>query len=191
VLAITSPKDGATVSGSSVTVSGTAHDPGGIASLTVEGHTVKVNASGTWSTTVSLRKGSNEIDAVARDDTGNTATASVTVTATSGSGPPTRLPPPPDPPPGLRGCMVPPKLHGQPLRVAKRAILKWHCRPGKVVQQWSKTVFKGRVIGSRPKVGTRRPAGTHITILQSKGKKPRTTAPARSHARGGNAVKLF
>ena len=185
---ITSPKDGATISGSSVTVTGTAHDSGGIASLTVDGHSVRVNDNGTWSTTVSLSKGRNEIDAVAKDDMGNTSTASVTVTATSGSGTP-GLPPPPDPPANLRGCQVPPKLHGQPLKVAKRAILKWHCRPGKVVHAWSKTVVRGRVIGSRPKAGTHLKAGTHITILQSKGKKPKTAPkPARARRRRPQAV---
>ncbi len=188
-LDITSPKDGATIAAASVTVTGTAHDSGGIASLTVDGHAVKVNDNGSWSTTVSLSKGSNEIDAVAKDDTGNTSTASVTVTSTSG-GPATGLPAaPPGPPASLRGCMVPPKLHGQPLKVAKRAILRWHCRPGKVVQQWSSTVVKGRVIAARPKAGTHLKAGTHVTILQSKGKKTTTAKP--SHARGGNAVRLF
>jgi hypothetical protein len=191
VVDITSPKDGATISTSSVTVTGTAHDAGGIASLTVDGHSVKVSDDGTWSTTVSLSKGRNEIDAVAKDDVGNTATASVTVTATSGSGPSTGLPaPPPDPPPGLRGCQVPPRLHGQPLKVAKRAILTWHCRPGTVVKQCSKTVVKGLVIGTKPKAGTRRKAGTHIIILKSKGKKPKHPAP-KPHARGGNALRLF
>jgi hypothetical protein len=186
---ITSPKNGATITKSSVTVTGTARDSGGIASLTVGGHAVKVNGDGTWSTTVSLHKGANEIDAVAKDDVGNTSTASVTVTATTG-GPPTGLPePPPDPPASLRGCQVPPKLHGQPVKVAKRAILKWHCRPGKLVKQWSKTVVKGRVIGTRPKSGTHLKAGTHVKILVSKGKKPKT-AP-KPHARGGEALRLF
>jgi serine/threonine-protein kinase len=87
--------------------------------------------------------------------------------------------------------VVPPKLHGQPLKVARRAILKWHCRPGKVVLVWSKTVFKGRVIGARPHAGTHLKAGAHITMVVSKGKKPKTrTAPKGAHARGGNAVRV-
>ncbi len=45
------------------------------------------------------------------------------------------------------------------------------------------------MIGARPKSGTHLKAGTHVTILVSKGKKPKR-AP-KPHARGGEALRLF
>src|SRR5699024_4395755 len=146
-------------------------------------------------------KGSNTITAVAKDTHGKTATDSVTVTATTGSGGggggggggpvPPLPPPPPEPPKNLVGCRIPPRLHGQPLKVAKRYILKWHCRPGKVLLAYSKTVYKGRVISTRPHAGTHLKAGTHVTIVVSKGKKPAPRPKRIAHARGGEALRVF
>lgn len=81
-LAIGSPPSGATVSTSSVTVSGTASDSEGTPTLTVDGHAVSVGAGGAWSTSVALNQGANTITAVATNQVGLSAEKQVTVTYT-------------------------------------------------------------------------------------------------------------
>lgn len=79
-LTITSPANGTTVTTPSITVTGTASDASGIASVTVNG----ALASGaldwsTWSAEVTLAEGENTITVVATDDVGNVATQSIVV----------------------------------------------------------------------------------------------------------------
>src|SRR5262249_21600054 len=86
LVAITSPADGFTTTATSITVSGTASDPGqfasGVASVTVNGSTATRDAvAGTWTLSgVALALGANTITAVAKDNAGNSASASINVT---------------------------------------------------------------------------------------------------------------
>jgi hypothetical protein len=77
-LTIASPANGATVSSSNVTVSGSATDSG----LTVAGHAVNVGAGEAWSTSAALKAGANTITAVAADQAGLSTQKSITVTYT-------------------------------------------------------------------------------------------------------------
>ena len=85
---ITSPADGASVSSTPATVTGTASDNVGVASLTVNGAPVTVAADGSWSAQVPLSAGANTVTAVASDAAGNSDSArrSVTYTQPSSSG---------------------------------------------------------------------------------------------------------
>jgi Glucodextranase, domain B len=80
--AITSPGDGALVSSPTVTVTGSASDNVGLASLTVNGLPVTVTNGG-FQTTVDLAEGSNTIFAIATDTSGLQSTATVAVTLDS------------------------------------------------------------------------------------------------------------
>lgn len=91
-VSIGSPANGATLSQSPATVSGTASDANGIASLTVNGQNVPVAANGSWGASVKVTPGANTITATATNVYGTAAQAKTTVTYT----PP---PPPPSPPP--------------------------------------------------------------------------------------------
>jgi len=76
-ITITSPADGSNASTSGITVTGTASDASGIATVTVNG----VLATGTtrWSSDVTLIAGENNITVVAIDDAGNQNTNTITV----------------------------------------------------------------------------------------------------------------
>ncbi|MFN0125037.1 MAG: Ig-like domain-containing protein, partial [Blastocatellia bacterium] len=90
VIAITAPANNATVTSATISVSGTASDAGGIASVTVNG-TAATYTNGNWTlANVALNLGANTITAVARDNAGNTASAVVTVTRNQ---PPDTTPP--------------------------------------------------------------------------------------------------
>lgn len=86
-LAITAPADGATTSAATALVTGTASDPTGLTGLTVAGQDVPVAGDGTWSATVALADGANQITAVATNALGATATAQRSVTRSAGGGP--------------------------------------------------------------------------------------------------------
>jgi len=93
---ISSPANGTKVSGTSVTVSGTASAKGETPSLTVAGHAVSVGANGAWSTSVALNAGANTVTAVASNRLGLTAEQSISVTYVK---PPAKPKPhPPSPP---------------------------------------------------------------------------------------------
>jgi hypothetical protein len=81
-VSITSPANGSTVTGATstkqVTVTGTASDNAGIASLTLNGAPGSV-ANGAFSAPVTLTLGSNTLTVVARDAAGNATTAAATV----------------------------------------------------------------------------------------------------------------
>jgi hypothetical protein len=76
---LTSPLPGAITNQTQITVSGTALDDYGVASLTVAGQMVAL-ASDQFSTTVQLAAGTSSIAVTATDLAGNTQTVSVTVT---------------------------------------------------------------------------------------------------------------
>lgn len=78
-LTITSPENNLVTAAGTVTVSGTAFDTSGIASVTVNGTAVAVAANGSFSATVNLSGGSNTITVTATDEAGNVTTDTRTV----------------------------------------------------------------------------------------------------------------
>jgi Ca2+-binding RTX toxin-like protein len=77
-VAITSPANGAALTSTPVTVTGTASDNVAVTSVAVNGVAATLT-SGTWSVSVPLSEGSNVLTAIAKDAAGNETTASVTV----------------------------------------------------------------------------------------------------------------
>jgi uncharacterized delta-60 repeat protein len=68
-------------------------------------------------------------------------------------------------------CIVP-KAKGKVLRTAKRALVKAHCKVGKVKKAFSAKVRKGRVIDQSAKPGKKLAPGAKVRLTVSKGKKP-------------------
>ena len=81
VVTITSPANGSTVTIAEITVTGTASDDSGIASVTVNGETVE--GIETWSKTITLTEGENTITVVATDNEAIIASETITVTLDS------------------------------------------------------------------------------------------------------------
>lgn len=96
MVAITSPRDGDTLTSAVVTVTGTASDNVGLQKVHVsKDETNWVDATGTtsWSAVLGLAEGQNTIYARATDLSGNTATVTITVTVYSaGPGPDVAVP---------------------------------------------------------------------------------------------------
>jgi hypothetical protein len=65
-------------------------------------------------------------------------------------------------------CVVP-TLKGRKLKAAKRAILRSGCGVGKVLHRRAGRVAAGRVMGQRPRPGTRRAAAAPVKIILSSG----------------------
>jgi hypothetical protein len=65
-------------------------------------------------------------------------------------------------------CVVP-VLKGRELKAAKRAILRSGCGVGKVLHRRAGGVAAGRVIGQRPRPGTRRGAAAPVKVIVSSG----------------------
>lgn len=83
-LEITSPSDGSTSSSASVIATGTASDPTGLKSVTVDGDPVAVASDGSWNAPVQLHEGANTITAVATNREGASTRRQVTVDYTAG-----------------------------------------------------------------------------------------------------------
>ncbi|KAF5415357.1 MAG: Cell surface glycoprotein [Candidatus Methanogaster sp.] len=82
-LTITAPRTGETVYTSTITVAGTASDPSGITSVTVNGALASGAADwGTWSADVTLAVGENTLTVVATNTTGGSTTKTINVTYT-------------------------------------------------------------------------------------------------------------
>ncbi len=79
-VSIASPANGAVVSTSTVTVTGSATDTGAVASVTVNGHPATLASNGSWSVNVPLNPGANTLTALATDQAGLTAGKAITVT---------------------------------------------------------------------------------------------------------------
>jgi hypothetical protein len=79
-LTISSPTEAATVGEMQLTVSGTASDPSGIVSLTLNGALVPVGPDGSWTKQLTLAPGSNAIAVVATNAYGNSSQALRAVT---------------------------------------------------------------------------------------------------------------
>ena len=162
-VAISPPAGGATVSSSSVQLSGSATAGSGITSLVVGGQSVPVGSGGAWSATVPLNPGSNTITASATDGAGATVQAQVTVVYQ-----------PPPPPSAPVRCKVP-RIKNMKLAKAERALRRAHCRVGKIRRVRSGKIGRGRVMSTTPRAGRRLPAGTKVELFVSKG------AEGRSH----------
>ena len=161
---ITSPANGATVSSSPVTVTGTATAGSGIGSITVAGQTVPVEPNGVWSVNVPLNPGSNALPVLATDAAGTTAQGQLSVVyqppSTAGSTPPVKANPP--------KCKVP-KTKGMKLPAAERALRRAHCRVGKIKHVNSKKIARGHVMSTTPHAGRRLAAGAKVALSVSKG----------------------
>lgn len=85
-LAITSPANGANFSTSTASVTGTASDDVAVSSVTLTntttGNGFTVTGTTSWSATATLQSGSNVLQAVATDSSGNKSTNSITVSYT-------------------------------------------------------------------------------------------------------------
>lgn len=67
-------------------------------------------------------------------------------------------------------CVVP-KLKGKKAAAARQALIKAHCKAGKVKKSFSGKVKKSRVIGQNVKPGTVLPEGAQVPLKVSKGEK--------------------
>jgi uncharacterized delta-60 repeat protein len=68
-------------------------------------------------------------------------------------------------------CIVP-KEKGKALRTAKRALVKAHCKVGKVKKAFSAKVKKGRVIAQSARPGKKLAPDAKVRLTVSKGKRP-------------------
>jgi PKD domain/PASTA domain len=67
-------------------------------------------------------------------------------------------------------CVVP-RVVGKTLAKAKAALVRHHCRTGRVTRTvWSQAT-KGRVLAQHPKAGARRPRGARVDLLVSRGRR--------------------
>ena len=71
-----------------------------------------------------------------------------------------------------RGCKVP-RLVGRTLQQATRALRKAKCLLGRTRKAYASKVKLGRIISQSKQAGTSLPIGTTISVVISKGKKPR------------------
>ena len=69
-------------------------------------------------------------------------------------------------------CLVP-TVAKRTLAVARRLVGAAHCRVASVQRKYSGRIKKGRVISITPVPGTRRPLDTPVTLLVSRGRKPK------------------
>jgi hypothetical protein len=71
----------------------------------------------------------------------------------------------------LRACVVP-KVEGERLKVARRAIKAHGCRVGKVKRAFSENVKRGHVTSQKPRPGRRLRTGSKIALVVSRGRRP-------------------
>jgi hypothetical protein len=159
-VSISAPANGSTTDVPQTTVTGTATDNGGIASLTVNGVSTPVAADGAFSAPVALSVGANVITVVAADKPGNTTQAQTTVNYVPKAAPGKPAP----------KCTVPVITRGSTLTSAQKKIRAAGCTVGKIKRARSKTK-KGRVITISPKGGSVQPLLTKVNVTLSAGKK--------------------
>jgi hypothetical protein len=155
---IAPPAGGTTVSTPTTTLSGIASAGSGIASLVVGGQMIPVAPNGTWTAQVPLSPGTNTITVLATDAAGAIAQAQVAVV----------YDPPPTPPAPVR-CQVP-RTKGMKLPAAEKALRRSHCKVGKIKQQTSRAVRRGRVTSTSPRAGRTLRAGSKVELFVSKGR---------------------
>jgi hypothetical protein len=83
VVTMTGPAEGATQTGDAIAVGGTATDPSGVVSVTVNGAALPLTATGGFSTTVAAILGANVVTVRALDGSGNITTVTRSVTRTA------------------------------------------------------------------------------------------------------------
>jgi len=69
-------------------------------------------------------------------------------------------------------CTVP-AVARKKLAAARRVVAAAHCKVGAVRRKYSARIRKGKVIAASPLPGTRRPVDTPVTLLVSRGPKPK------------------
>jgi hypothetical protein len=84
--------------------------------------------------------------------------------------PPPAPPPPPPPGPLARRCLVPRVVH-RSLRTARRAIVRAHCRVGRVRRAYSRRVRRGLVLTQTPRPGRRLRNGARVSLVVSRGRR--------------------
>ncbi|HEX4109116.1 MAG TPA: Ig-like domain-containing protein [Solirubrobacteraceae bacterium] len=169
-LTVNAPANGATLTSTPVTVSGTATDPLSPVSVTVNGQVVSVGAGGAFSTSVPLTMGANTITVVATDLLGEQSTAQLTDTYNPFAGLPTGLPP-------VHHCIVP-RIVGLALARGKRAIANGGCRIGRVRSERSRSVARGRIASATRKPGAVLKIGSAVGLTESLGR-PRARRRSR------------
>ncbi len=132
-----------------ITVSGTATAGSGIKSLTVAGHAVSVGSNGAWSTTVTLKRGTQTITATALDNAGLTASAHITVIY-------------------AKACVIP-HVKGQSRSGAEKTIRAAGCQVGKIKKVKSK-IKKGHAVKTNHKAGKKLKPGAKIKLYVSEGR---------------------
>ncbi len=151
-VSITSPGNGAKYQNKTktkkITVSGTATAGSGIKSLTVAGHAVSVGSNGAWSTTVTLKRGTQTITATALDNAGLTASAHITVIY-------------------AKACVIP-HVKGQSRSGAEKTIRAAGCQVGKIKKVKSK-IKKGHAVKTNHKAGKKLKPGAKIKLYVSEG----------------------
>jgi hypothetical protein len=85
--------------------------------------------------------------------------------------PPPVSPPPtsPTPPTGSAVRCVVPRLRGKTLALARRRLAAAHCRVGRIIRVYSRSVRRNRVVRVSPHAGTRLAAGARVTLIVSRG----------------------
>jgi serine protease AprX len=76
------------------------------------------------------------------------------------------------PPPLFKHCAVP-NVKGMLLAKARRAVIRAHCSVGRITHAFSTHVRTGRVISQRPAPKAQRKKGARVSLVVSKGKRPR------------------
>jgi hypothetical protein len=148
---VINPRNRAVVRYPTVSVRGVASDAVGLSSVTVDSQRVALTAAGAFSALVRVRPGRNGILITATNDAGNAVTVPLTVTYKP-------LP-----------CTVP-RLRGRTLAAARAALEFAGCAAGRVTRVHSRHVRRGRVISSSPSAGARRPPGTRVALVVSRGR---------------------
>jgi uncharacterized repeat protein (TIGR01451 family) len=69
-------------------------------------------------------------------------------------------------------CVVP-NVRGKLLPAARQAIARSHCSTGKITRKYSRKVRKGRVVSQAPEPGARLPNGDPVSLVVSRGPRPR------------------
>lgn len=170
-IAIASPVAGSTTTSDVTIVAGTAGDNKSVASVKVNGVSAPVASDGTFVIPVALKPGANPITAVVTDGAGNTNNATTSVTY--------------DPPATpaqvdqkvataqIKVCKVPVVKKGVTVLAATATLKKAGCKVAlKRVSIFSRTVKKGRVLGTSPGAGITVLADNAVRLTTSKGKKP-------------------
>jgi len=157
VVTFKSPANGTATDSPSATLTGTATDNKGVASLKINGTSVAVAPDGTFTFPATLVPGANTFTAVATDGQGNTGTAALSLTYVK-----------PDPLAPL--CKVPAVKKKSTLSAARTKLLAANCTP-RTHKMFSSKVKKGRVISLGAKANQLFVPKASITVNVSKGKK--------------------